>query len=136
MLTTGRSAIWQQYVNAILESPLKLLFGFGFFSQEQLLIGPHNFYIFLLYRFGVFGILLITYLIYAYYMSIKVKLNFSIKHCLILLTFLVIGLQEACVDERFYFFIIGMAIMFINDKPKKENLVQEQKEIKSLDKNI
>jgi len=120
MLTTGRSGIWQQYANAILDSPLKLLFGFGLFSQEELLIGPHNFYIFILYRFGILGIMLIAYLVYAYYKSVKTKLDFSIKHCLILLTFLVIGLQEACIDERFYFFIIGFAIMFAREN-KNDN---------------
>lgn len=119
MLTTGRSGIWQQYANAILESPLKLLFGFGLFSQEQLLIGPHNFYIFLLYRFGIIGILMIAYLIYSYCKSVNNKLNFSVRKSLVFLTFLVIGLQEACIDERFYFFVIGIAFMFIKDKPKK-----------------
>lgn len=116
MLTTGRSGIWQQYANAILESPLKLLFGFGLFSQEQLLIGPHNFYIFLLYRFGIVGILIIAYLIYSYFKAIKTKLNFSIKYSLIMLTFLVIGLQEACIDERFFFFVIGVALLFTTKK--------------------
>lgn len=118
MLTTGRSGIWQQYANAILESPLKLLFGFGLFSKEQLLIGPHNFYIFLLYRFGIIGILLIAYLIYCYCKSVNNKLNFSVRKSLVFLTFLVIGLQESCIDERFYFFVIGIAFMFIKDKPK------------------
>lgn len=120
MLTTGRSGIWQQYANAILESPLKLLFGFGLFSQEQLLIGPHNFYIFLLYRFGIIGILLIAYLIYCYCKSVNNKLNFSVRKSLVFLTFLIIGLQESCIDERFYFFVIGIAFMFIKDKPKNQ----------------
>ncbi len=130
MITTGRSGIWQQYTNAILESPLKLLFGFGFFSKEELLIGPHNFYIFVLYRFGLIGILLLTYLIISYFRSIKTSRKFSIKHSLIFLTFLVIGLQEACIDERFYFFIIGIALIFLRDVPedKQQKLLEESKE--------
>ena len=130
MLTTGRSAIWQQYVNAVLESPLKLLFGYGLFSQEQLLIGPHNFYIFILYRFGLIGILMIGCLIYAYYKALRNKLNFSIRKSLIFFTFLVIGLQESCIDERFYFFIIGIALIFVKDKKPIE---QESIEIEKIE---
>jgi len=141
MLTTGRSGIWQQYANAILESPLKLLFGFGLFSQEQLLIGPHNFYIFILYRFGLIGILMLAYLVYSYVKSIKAKPNFSIRLSLILLTFLVIGLQEACFDERFFFFVIGIALMCFsgNKEVKKvdkqaENLKQSEIDVEIKNK--
>ncbi len=132
MITTGRSGIWQQYANAVLESPLKLLFGFGLFSKEQLLIGPHNFYIFILYRFGIIGILLLAYLIYSYFVAVKRKPKLSIKHSLIFLTFLVIGLQEACIDERFYFFIIGIALVFLRDDPapKNELLIENKEKVK------
>jgi len=127
MLTTGRSGIWQQYANAILESPLKLLFGFGFFSKEELLIGPHNFYIFILYRFGLVGIMFLAYLVYSYFRSVKTNPKFSIKNSLIFITFLIIGLQEACIDERFYFFIIGLALVFLREsktKDKKEEILE------------
>lgn len=138
MLTTGRSAIWQKYTNAVLETPAKLLFGFGLFSQDQLLIGPHNFYIFLLYRFGIIGIFLLGLLVYCYIKTIKDKPNFSIRLSLIFFTFLVIGLQEACMDERFFFLVIGIMLMFVGDKgtkikdlkqeqADKEKVVQEQK---------
>lgn len=126
MLTTGRSAIWQTYTNAVLESPAKLLFGFGLFSQDQLLIGPHNFYIFLLYRFGIIGIFLLGLLVYSYIKTIKNKPNFSIRLSLIFLTFLVVGLQEACMDERFFFLVIGIILMFIGDK------TNETKDLKQI----
>ena len=133
MITTGRSGIWQQYAYSILESPLKLLFGFGLFSKEVVLIGPHNFYIFLLYRFGLLGILMLAYLVYSYFISIKTNPRFSIRYCLILLTFLVIGLQESCMDERFLFFVIGIALTFLKDR--KPEPITDKMEVKKIKKN-
>ena len=43
------------------------------------------------------------------------------KTMLILLTFLVIGLQESCIDERILFFIIGIALTFLKDKKPSDN---------------
>lgn len=135
MITTGRSGIWQQYANAILESPLKLLFGFGLFSKEELLIGPHNFYIFILYRFGLIGIMLLAFLIYSYFKAVKSNPKFSIKNSLIFLTFLVIGFQEACIDERFYFFILGIAFIFLRDNKqidKSHQLIKKAEDNEKL----
>ena len=61
-------------------------------------------------------------LVYAYFISIKTIPRFSIRHCLILLTFLVIGLQEACIDERIIFFIIGIALTFLKDKKPSDDM--------------
>ncbi len=111
-ITSGRSGIWTGYVNAIIKSPLKMLFGFGFFSAENNPNGPHNFYLFILYRFGLVGIVLLVILAYFYIKCLDEKLKFNIKKILPLFVFLLIGVQEAVIDERFYFFIISLILLF------------------------
>ena len=83
-----------------------------------------------LYRFGLIGILALAYLVYSYCKSIQTTPRFSIKNSLILLTFLVIGLQEACMDERVLFLIIGIALTFLKDKKPED----EDKNIKKNNK--
>lgn len=58
-VTTGRLEIWKLYLKHIFSSPKYILLGCGVTSGFVGIFTPHNFYIALLYKFGVIGILAI-----------------------------------------------------------------------------
>ena len=57
-LTTGRSDVYLQYLEAITKDPLTFLFGYGF-TAPGLRNDPHNIYLEIIYRCGAVGIVLI-----------------------------------------------------------------------------
>ncbi len=117
-ITTGRSHIWNTFINESLSSPLKLLFGVGLFTKDIIDIGPHNLYIFILYRFGIFGIIALGVLSWSYLREVNYKLKCSIISIFPLFVFLILGLQEACFDERLYFLVMCLFLAFSN--PSKQ----------------
>lgn len=69
-VTTGRTAIWKMYLDAIVSSPLNLLFGFGI--GHALNYMAHNTYIDFLYYYGIFGSLIyVVGLDYAFGKNIR-----------------------------------------------------------------
>lgn len=111
MITSGRSDIWGDYVDYILESPLRILFGSGICASDVVSIGPHNLFIALMFRFGIVGIIAIVGLVGTYCMYCE-ELNFSWGRFLSMFIFIVYSLQEASIDERFIFLIFSIILLF------------------------
>ena len=62
-ITTGRLDIWKWYFKHITSSILYILFGCGITVNSLNGFTPHCFYLSLLYRFGVVGVLVIIYIL-------------------------------------------------------------------------
>ena len=121
-LTTGRTRIWSQYVESARSSVLKMLFGVGLFTKDLIAIGPHNVLLFLLYRIGVVGIILMCVLGYSYFKCSKTKLKITLKNCLPILLWIVISLEEMILSERFTYFLLFAIILLIQEKNQKEQI--------------
>lgn len=118
-LTTGRTAIWEKYIDSARSSVLKMLFGVGLFTKDIISIGPHNVFLFLIYRIGVVGIILLCVLIYSYAKCSQTKLKLTLKNCLPVLLWLVISLEEMILSERFVYFLL-FAIMLLRSEENVE----------------
>lgn len=117
-ITTGRFEIWKTYFGDLLGSPLKLLFGEGLFTG-YLGMGPHNFYLLILFRFGIVGTLMLIGLAVLYVFAYDGKFLFSLKRILPLAVFLIYSLQESEDDERIIFLVVTIILMFfitVDDK--------------------
>lgn len=110
-LTTGRSDLWQGYIDHLMNSLLTLVFGAGFGAP---IIGPkaaHNTYIDLAYYLGIIGTVLLLIVLHAISKSTcrKTRLsvfNLSIWICVMIMYFF--------LSELFYFdiaFHILLAVM-------------------------
>ena len=122
-ITTGRSGIWWMYWTEISSSPLKLLFGVGFFSTDIVDIGPHNVPIFLLYRFGIVGILALIVLFASYIKLGKPWYKIRLDNFLMSFTWLILSLEEVVLSDKYLFFLIFGIIMMMKEQvdPKGYN---------------
>ncbi len=108
---TGRIGIWEDYINSIRSSVLKLLFGFGFFNTKVFINGPHNLYIFLLYRFGLVGIIMLGLLVWSYFKCSQTKFRPNLKNFVLLFIYLLLGFEELVLNDRFLFFFLFAVIL-------------------------
>lgn len=59
--TSGRSSIWSEAIDSMMENPLSFLSGYGFYSYEssrEFRLATHNAYLYFLYNLGVVGLML------------------------------------------------------------------------------
>lgn len=124
MITTGRASIWKNFMSDMFASPLKILFGAGFLHPDVVSIGTHNMYVDILYRVGFVGVCALVALAVYFVKSAGIKLKIDWKKMLPILIILLFAIQEACMDERFLFVLIGAALMFEN-----ENKIEKQVEV-------
>lgn len=122
-LTTGRWGIWKQFLAETFSTPFKAIFGVGLFTIDVVDIGPHNLYIAILYRFGIIGIVALAVLIWAYIRSLDSKIHCNIVSLLPLITFLILSLQEACLDERLFFLFFALMLAFKSKNKEKVEVV-------------
>ncbi len=124
-LLTGRDDIWKDYLIATVDSPIGFLFGHGMFSEEvfihaqQTARASHNLYIFLLYRFGLVGIVALGFIAYLFIREIKVKPTFASS--LPLIWFLLESLCDntfKCVNMMLL--MVCMMILFAKEKEKTQ----------------
>lgn len=123
MLTTGRVSIWKKFMQDMFASPLKIIFGAGFLLPDVVAIGTHSLYVYVLYRFGFVGVAALVVLAVYYAKSAGLKFKIDWKRLLPLLIILFFAVQEACVDERFLFVLVGLALLF--EKPETIGEVAE-----------
>ncbi len=121
-ITTGRMNIWKQFLAETFSTPLKALFGVGIFTKDIVDIGPHNLYIAVLYRFGIFGIIAIGFLVWSYLREINYKLKCSFISIFPLLILLLLAMQEACIDERLFFIFLSMLISFQSNNDQLQKI--------------
>ena len=120
-ITTGRAEIWGKFVDVTFSTPLKALFGVGLFTSDVVAIGPHSFYVALIYRFGIVGIIMLGVLVFSYIKSSGKKLKISWLPFIIVFVFLLMAVQEACLDERLYFLFLGLMLTFSEKNVESEN---------------
>lgn len=99
-LTTGRSYLWQNYIDFLLDNPNTLLFGGGFGAELVGDRGAHNTYIDLIYYLGIIGTSLLAF-VFGALIGTKKKaarsnlLNYSIWIC--------IAVMYLFLSQLFYF---------------------------------
>lgn len=132
-ILTGRDLIWKLYLQAIFKNPFTALFGHGML-REQIFIasifGPtetHNFYIFLLYRFGIVGTCVLGYIIYLFIKNLHYN-----KPKLISYLPLIFILVESLCDNTFKcynisYFLCAIMILFMEQKENAKMLDKTDK---------
>ncbi|MBQ8451718.1 MAG: hypothetical protein IJ538_02965 [Clostridia bacterium] len=112
-ITTGRSAIWYAYMEAIYASVPKMLFGYGLIAPDVIDIGSHSVILHILYRVGFVEVILFGVLIYLYIKEAKPKWSFNYSKILPLLTYLVISIEEQIFDGiNVWFLFFGIILFF------------------------
>ena len=120
-ITTGRSGIWFDYIMSITSSVQKVLFGVGLFGEELIEIGCHNVLIFVIYRTGLIGLLLLGILAWSYFKESKHKIKISFKNILMLALYVILSFNEMIFSDRFFMYLI-FGILLISSTQAKENL--------------
>ncbi|MBQ9795362.1 MAG: O-antigen ligase family protein [Clostridia bacterium] len=131
-LLTGRDLIWKMYLEEIFKNPFYALFGHGLLTEQVFIasiFGPtetHNFYIFLLYRFGIVGTIFLGYIVHLF---IK-ELGYDKPKLIAWLPLLFILIESLCDNTfRCYnisYFLCGIMILFSEFKAP---VVPQEKEI-------
>lgn len=119
-ITTGRSGIWADYIDEIFSTPQKAMFGVGLFTTDFYSAGPHNSGIFLLYRFGVVGVILIFVLIASYIRGGKPWFKIRFNNCLMFLTWLFLALEEVVISDKFLIFLLFALIIMFKEQADPE----------------
>lgn len=115
-ITTGRVDIWKKFIDELSSNRAKFVFGVGLFTTDAVDIGPHSFYLALIYRFGLVGIVGLGAVIMSYFRVIDTKksLGFGeiMRRSLPLLVFAIYSVQEANLDERFFFLVTAVLLLW------------------------
>ena len=121
MITSGRMEIWNTY-RAHIKSSLKNTFiGVGLFANDLYNQLPHSIPLFLLYRFGVVGIVLIGVLVASYIFESKSKLKFTLFNCLLLIVWLLFSLEEIVLSDQFAIYLYISFILLVKDSCQTNN---------------
>lgn len=138
-LLTGRDIIWGRYIKAIFKNPFTALFGHGMLTEQIFIaevFGPtetHNFYLFLLYRFGIIGTAVLGYIVYLF---IK-ELGYTKPKFIAWLPMLFFLLEGMC-DNTFKcynisYLLCAMMILFIDFKSHLEPTKEPTEELQSIE---
>lgn len=121
-LFTGRIDIWKDYLNAIFGNPLNFLFGHGTLSKYVYCVAQgrdraqHNLYIFLLYKFGLFGCVLLGLVIREFIIASN-KQPPKFANYLPLIYFLILGMCDNAFMYTHFYILVAMTLF---DTPQKE----------------
>lgn len=125
-LTTGRDEIWLAYIKAIFSNPANALFGHGMLSKyvyvpaQERERAQHNLYIFLLYKFGIIGLIFLGFII-AEFIKASHKTKPAFINYIPLIYFLIVALVDNTFMYPQFYFIVAMALFDTNEKqPKTE----------------
>jgi len=112
-LTTGRSVIFAEYLNYMLENPNVLLLGSGFTNEAILWKASHNTYIQVVFQIGIFGAVLLIIFIAEFINSMKpVGQNIKLIRFLPLFTLLLgAGALDLLLVDEFVYYVIISGIM-------------------------
>ena len=133
-LSTGRMDIWSAYIKEIFESPFDFLFGHGMLSKyayvpEQMQDrAQHNLYLFLLYKFGVIGLIFLGFIIWQFIKeSNKTKPMFI--NYLPLIYFLIGGMVDNAFMYPQFYILVAFALFNTKYKTQKIETVKSEKEV-------
>ena len=111
-ILSGRSILWVDYINYILENKVSLLVGNGFFDKNKMisyLSHPHNQYLTILYTLGIFGFI-IFYLLLSKNIDRILRVVKIYPELLIIFIILII---QMCGDDYYILTIEPIEIIFI-----------------------
>jgi hypothetical protein len=120
-LLTNRDVIFIDYFNFLKSNPIVIIFGVGLGNQLLNQTGSHNFYIELIYHFGIIGTLFIFIIIINIYLifSNKNKIQLLIVF-LPLFTLFIRGLTiNILLRDNFIFYLILIIILTKSNGSKK-----------------
>lgn len=131
-LLTGRDKIWKVYLTKCFSNPFRLLFGHGLLAEELYVPAlndtwaTHNLYIFMLYRFGIVGIIAFIYLA-----IVGVKYLFKSKPKFIAYLPLVFMLIESFFDNtfkcyNFTYFVFAVMILLMDSETSNVQIISQQ----------
>lgn len=128
-LTTGRTDLWMQYLNALREDPVLLFFGRGFTKVLVNNRGSHNTILQAVYQFGIIGCVCLVSWIICYVRTMLAKTKIKREH-LTQIAILLIGAVGPwmALDLLFFdeFFLIPMyvclGILFLTQKEEERIL--------------
>ena len=139
-LLTERDLIWIEYLKEWYKNPFTLLFGNGMLAQQvfipkqQVARAAHSFYIFLIYRFGIIGCLVLVYIIYLFIKG----LNKQSPKLIAYLPLIWLLIESLCENTfrcyNFTYFIFAIMILFCdtetkqNKEPTKISVEEQKKE--------
>ncbi len=127
---TGRTGIWMSYLECVTSSFNKMFFGVGLLTKDVVSSGPHNTFLYFLYRVGVVGILALVVLFSKYAIDSKQKIKLKFSNCLMLVIFLVLACEEMVFSDRFFLFLV-MAVLLTLAPKKKTEEISETKQVES-----
>ena len=125
-LLTGRDEIWSLYFDAIFNSPWTALFGNGLLTKQVFVanqFGPtetHNFYIFLLYRFGILGTAFLGYIIYLLIKELKPSLPKAIAWLPLVFVLLESFCDNTMKCYNITYFFFAFMILFMECKKDEQ----------------
>lgn len=126
---TGRTDIWQNYIEFIFSSPKNILFGAGLFAIEVNLVGPHSVLLYVLFRVGFVGIVALGVLFYSYFSISKTKMKLTLANCLPILVFSLFALEEMILCDRFFVLLACDLLVLLKQSEKMDG------EIVKIEKN-
>ena len=100
-LTTGRSELWLDTLQYLIENPIKLIFGAGLGSGRITIHSTHNFYISLLFSYGIVGAILFV-VVFSMLIKKLVKAG-GAKISKAIIVPMIIMILLMCVEDFFLF---------------------------------
>lgn len=125
-LTTGRIDIWKDYLKAIFSTPFSFLFGHGTLSKYVYCVAQgqdraqHNLYIFLLYKFGLCGCVLLGLVIREFIVASNKKAPKFINY-LPLIYFLMLGMCDNAFMYTHFYILVAFVLFDTKEKIKEKN---------------
>ena len=136
MLTTGRADIWKGYLKEWTSSPAKIFFGVGMFTKQPMFSSAHNVWIFLLHRFGLVGICLIAFLVYAYIKESDSKFKISLYNVLVFGLWFIVSIEENVLSDQFAIYLMfGIILMLKNKNNEETNQTIDETSVCLVDNN-
>ncbi len=127
-ITTGRSDIWNYYIDYIIMNPRILLLGAGI--ETQLGVAPHNAFIEMVFCMGIFGCILY----FNTLVSIKQKTGMCC-HFVVYLATLVLRMSTANVafyNNVYYYYLLLFILMDSKTYKNRKSIIEDNTNVSRL----
>lgn len=130
-LFTGRIDIWKDYLKAIFSSGWTVLFGHGILSKYVYCFAQgedraqHNLYIFLMYKFGIVGCILLALIIREFIIASNKRAPKFINY-LPLIYFLILGMCDNAFMYTHFYILVAMALF---DTDQKSSTISKESKL-------
>lgn len=101
IITTDRYDLWVGYIEYLLKNPTTLVFGKGLGATRILGMSAHNFYVSMIFQFGIVGTLLLITVVVLFFRNFVKNNPHKVKKA-VFVPMLIIGLLM-CVEDLFMF---------------------------------